>query len=116
MLPPDWQRLEHIRDYCVQIQSTVARYGESFEIFHADVDFQQSVAFCILQIGELTNHLSPQYRQETSSSIPWKLIRSMRNLVVHDYGNINQRTLWATVMTDIPALRQFCEEELASAE
>lgn len=79
MLQPDLQRLEHIRDYCVQIQKTVMRYGESFEIFQRDIDFQQSVAFCILQIGELTNRLSPQYRQETDSTIPWRLIRGMRN-------------------------------------
>jgi len=116
MLPPDLQRLEHICDYCARIQKTVLRCGESFEIFKADADFQQSVAFCVLQIGELTNKLSPQYRQKTSTSIPWKLIRNMRNLVVHDYGRVNLELLWNTVITDIPELKQFCVEQLASEE
>ena len=53
MLPPDLQRLEHIRDYCDEIQKTIARYGKSFDIFDADADYQRSVSFCILQIGEL---------------------------------------------------------------
>ena len=38
MLPPDLQRLEHIRDYCDEIQKTISRYGKSFELFDADAD------------------------------------------------------------------------------
>lgn len=28
MLPPDLQRIEHIRDYCVEIEKTIQRYGK----------------------------------------------------------------------------------------
>ena len=38
MLPPDLQRLEHIRDYCDEIRKTIAWYGNSFEIFDDDAD------------------------------------------------------------------------------
>ena len=48
MLRPDLQRLEHIRDYCDEIQKTIKRYGASFEIFDSDADYQRSVSFCIL--------------------------------------------------------------------
>ena len=71
MLPPDLQRLEHIRDYCDEIQKTIERYGNSFEIFDDDADYQRSVSFCILQIGELSGRLSPEYRQATASRIQW---------------------------------------------
>lgn len=54
MLQPDRQRLEHIRDYCIEIKKTIIRYGESFEAFDSDADYQRSVSFCILQIGELS--------------------------------------------------------------
>ena len=30
MLPPDKQRLEHILDYCCEIEKTIARYGKVF--------------------------------------------------------------------------------------
>ena len=33
MLPPDLQRLEHIRDCCDEIQKAIKRYGNSFEAF-----------------------------------------------------------------------------------
>ena len=59
MLPPDKQRLEHILDYCCEIEKTIARYGRDFAIFDRDRDYQRSVSFSILQIGELSGGLSP---------------------------------------------------------
>ena len=53
MLSPDLQRIQHIRDYCVEIEKTIQRYGNSFETFDQDADYQRSISFCILQIGEL---------------------------------------------------------------
>ena len=32
MLSPDLQRIKHIRDYCVEVERTIARYGNSFDI------------------------------------------------------------------------------------
>lgn len=113
MLSPDFQRLERIRDYCDEIQKTVARYGQSFETFDADADYQRSVAFCILQIGELAGGLSEEYRRKTASRIQWGPIKGMRNLVVHSYGNVDRNILWDTAVTDIPALKDFCKEQLS---
>ena len=52
MMQPDLQRIAHIRDYCVEIQKTIVRYGDTFEAFDSDADYQRSVSFSILQIGE----------------------------------------------------------------
>lgn len=112
MLPPDAQRLEHIRDYCVEIEKTIARYGNSFEIFDKDADYQRSVFFCILQIGELGSKLSPEYRAATANRIQWGPIKGMRNLVAHSYGSMSRDIIWETAVTDIPILKQFCAEQL----
>lgn len=40
MLPPDLQRIEHIREYCDSIEKTIQRYGKSFDIFDSDPDYQ----------------------------------------------------------------------------
>ena len=53
MLPRDRQRLKRINAYCKDILASIDRYGLSFEDFFADLDYQHSVSFCILQIGEL---------------------------------------------------------------
>lgn len=39
MLSPDLQRLKHIRDYCTEIEKTIDRYGDSFEVFDQDADY-----------------------------------------------------------------------------
>ena len=114
MTQPDLQRLSHIRDYCVEVQKTIDRYGKSFEIFDADADYQRSVSFSILQIGELSGGLSPEFRQATANRVQWGPMKGMRNLVAHNYGSMSRDIIWETAVTDIPALRAFCEECLNS--
>ena len=70
-------------EYCVAIEKTIERYGNSFEIYAADADYQRSVSFSILQIGELSGGLSAQYRQATANRVQWGPIKAMRNLVAH---------------------------------
>lgn len=116
MLSPDLQRIKHIRDYCVEVERTIARYGNSFDIFDRDPDYQRSVSFCILQIGELSGGLSQEYRQATAKYVQWGPIKGMRNLVAHNYGNMSRDIIWETASVDIPALKNFCEEQLSTAE
>lgn len=116
MLSPDLQRLEHIRDYCRRIQKSLLRHNHSVEEFNADEEFQQSAAFSVLQIGELCNGLSEEYRRATSSQVQWNAIRGLRNIIVHAYGSIKLDILWDIVTTDIPNLKQFCDEQLSGIE
>ena len=69
---------------------------------------------CILQIGELGNGLSEQYRSDTADRIQWRSIRGMRNLVAHSYGSMSKEIIWLTATTDIPSLKRFCEDQLSS--
>ena len=86
MLSRDLQRVLKIRDYCLSIQDTMSRFGVSLEGFLSDSDYQQSIAFSVLQIGELTSGLSEEYRSATKEQIQWPHIRGLRNIIVHDYG------------------------------
>lgn len=108
----DLSRLEHIIDYCNEISNTVARYGNDYAIFESDSDYQKSVAFSVLQIGELCAGLSDDFKAETSAQMPWQSIRGMRNIVVHNYGNIDRMILWNTVNSDITKLKLFCQTQI----
>ena len=115
-MSPDMQRLKHIRDYCVEIEKTVMRYGSSFDIFDADPDYQRSVSFSILQIGELTGGLTQEYRHATANRVQWGPIKGMRNLVAHSYGSMSRDIIWETATVDIPVLKKFCDEQLLIAQ
>lgn len=114
MLPPDLQRIEHIRDYCEAIERTISRYGRSFQAFDEDPDYQRSVSFSILQIGELSAGLSQTFKEQTAARIQWGPIKGMRNLVAHSYGTMDREIIWETALTDIPVLKAFCDEQLGT--
>ena len=116
MLSLDLQRIAHIREYCLNIQEYQLRFGTTFEAFKSDLAYQQSVSFCILQIGELCSGLSDEYRKQTKAHIQWGSIKGMRNVVAHDYGNIKLEYIWNTVLNDIPHLKDFCDRQLAETE
>ena len=112
MLPRDMQRLEHILDYCDDIDYQLVKIGRSYESFMADRGCQYAMAFCILQIGELAGKLSSELREDSSNAVRWNEIRGMRNIVVHDYGSIDLDIVWDVVNHDIPGLKSFCEQML----
>ena len=103
----DRQRLAHIVEYCDKITASCSRYGNSLEALSNDVDYQQSVAFSLVQIGELVAGLSEELKAEYDS-IPWRGIKSMRNIVVHGYGSISLPVVWDTINSDVPELREVC--------
>ena len=108
------QRLEHIYDYCVEIEESIARFGKDYDVFFVDKDYHDVTAFRILKIGELVGNLSQELRTATADQIEWNKIKGMHNVVAHDYGNIELDTLWDTAVHDVPVLRAFCEKQFES--
>ena len=103
--------LEHMASYCDDIYETVARFGDSIDAFQSDKAYRNACAMCILQIGELAGHLSPEFRA-ANGQMPWNEIKAMRNIVAHAYGSISVQMTWETIEQDIPALRAFCAQIL----
>lgn len=108
----DYQRIQHIRRYCEDISGFIKRFGMDFTVFSTDRAYFNAVSMCVLQIGELANSLSSEYREETKDQMPWGMIRGMRNWIAHAYSEMDEETIWETVIHDIPRLSDFCEREL----
>ncbi|MCI6399819.1 HepT-like ribonuclease domain-containing protein [Lawsonibacter sp.] len=105
--------LEHIVSYCQQIQETVDRFGDDYQTFSTDPIYRNAAALCILQIGELVGKLTEEFRAR-HSSIPWRQIKAMRNIVAHSYGTVDPETTWEIITDDIPALQQYCLTVIAA--
>lgn len=103
--------LQHIIGYCRQIQNAVERFGNQYAIFAEDQDYKNSVALCVLQIGELSGQLTDDFKA-AHGEIPWREIKVMRNVVAHRYGTIDTQVLFETVQSDIPVLWKYCEAVL----
>ena len=106
-LDRDSNILEHIVNYCDQIEMTINRFGSSYKIFAADPIYRNASALCILQIGELVSRLTDEFRA-AHPAIPWRQIKAMRNIVAHSYGSVDPETAWEIISDDIPALKNYC--------
>ncbi len=104
--------VRHIESYCKDIENTVNRFGKDQNVFENDVDYRNSICMSLLQIGELTGHLSEEFREATKESVYWPAIKGMRNVFAHDYGAIDYNRVWDTVNEDIPLLLEFCQKTI----
>lgn len=99
--------LEHIVNYCDQIEETIQRFGNSYEVFSNDKVYRNAAAMCVLQIGELSGKLTDNFRAEHPGA-PWRHIKGMRNVVAHSYGTVDPETTWEILIDDIPKLKAYC--------
>ncbi len=104
--------LKHIRTYCEDIESALERFGKDKMVFDTDRDYRNSVCMSLLQIGELTGHLSEDFRERTREAIYWPAIKGMRNLFAHNYGAVDIDRVWETAISDIPVLHLFCDKTI----
>lgn len=54
-------------------------------------------------IGEAARRVSPPY-QAAHPEIPWRVIIGQRNILAHEYGQIDHELLYKTAVEDIPRL------------
>ena len=66
-------------------------------------------------IGEAAGQVSKAARSE-APDIPWPLIVSMRNRLIHAYFDVNHDILWNTVITELPELLPKLEALKAAIE
>ena len=99
--------LKHIIEYCDKLLQFTANID--YTIFEKSDLHKDACSLCILQIGELVHNLTDEFKR-THDTVPWRQIRSMRNIVAHHYGSVDAETLWDTIFNDIPKLKKYCEK------
>ena len=110
----DMQRIQHIKSYCEDINQSIDRFGNKFNVFIKDKDYFNSVSMCLMQIGELSGTLSEQFKEETKNQIQWVAIRGMRNIFAHAYISIDKNIIWETATRNVPELLEFCNKIINS--
>ena len=58
----------------------------------------------------------PEDLRQRHPEIPWRLVRNMRNRVVHQYWMLDEAILWDTIQNDLPAFRQALTQLLTDEE
>ena len=81
----DRERLLHILAAIERVNRYVK--GKSFEDLQTDDMMYYAVVKNIEMMGEAANMLTAEF-QESHPETPWKMVKGMRNYIVHEYFQI----------------------------
>jgi uncharacterized protein with HEPN domain len=102
--------LEKIRDEAALISQLIA--GIDVDSFVNDEIIKRAATMSLINIGELTNALTDDLKNETPH-IQWSQIRRTRDKVAHHYIDLDPRITWETISKSVPELKSQIEELLA---
>lgn len=77
--------------------------GHDLEGFLGNHVLQRAVERCVELVGESARRVSDQGRA-AMPEIPWRDIIGQRNILAHEYGQIDHELLYKTAIEDIPPL------------
>lgn len=82
--------------------------GKTLDEYKADEDLRLAVERRIEIIGEAANRVSAPFRM-AHLEIPWKKIVAQRNVLAHEYGEIDDEIMWRLATERIPELIALLE-------
>ena len=104
--------ISHIRKYCIEVETAHTDFSYSKDRFMVSSTYRNAVTMPILQIGELSNHVSETFKK-LYPQIPWNEMRGLQNIMAHQYASVDFDIIWDTSTKDIPALKRFCDDFLS---
>jgi uncharacterized protein with HEPN domain len=81
-------------------------YEDPWEFYHAQDQAPFDAAQMLLgvigeQIPKLAESLKTKY-----DSIPWRQVRSVRNIIFHDYSGVDYREIFRIIKEDLPEFKE----------
>lgn len=100
----NWKR--RIKDIHSSLQAIQKRTADlTEEQFCEDETRVKAVLYDFLIIGEAARVI-PEEIQSKYPNIPWRLMIDMRNVVSHEYFQVQINMVWRTIVNDLPTLNQ----------
>ena len=110
-MPREWLlRIEDILDAIRRIEQYLE--GHDPATFGEDSRTLEAVAFNILVLGEAASRV-PEDVRKRYPEIPWSRMSAIRNVIAHEYFEIQPAILWKTARENLPPLVAHLERLLA---
>lgn len=73
---------------------------------------------CVMRLQVIGEHVGKLLKEKSKpldsyKEIPWQAIYSMRNIISHEYGNIDETIVVSVINDDLPKLKKVIEELLS---
>ena len=98
----DEEFLRHILEAIAKIELyiSVGRVG-----FMSETHWQDAVIRQLEVIGEATKNLSYELRS-ANPQVPWRRMAGMRDVLIHDFMEVDMEIVWAVAVSRIPELKR----------
>jgi len=100
----DQAYIEHILQSIFRIETYIA--GKDYKYFSNDFLTQDGVVRQLEIIGEATKKISKDLRNK-NPQVPWSDMAGMRDILIHDYLDVDIDVVWKTVSESIPELKEL---------
>lgn len=95
----------YINDIFEQINKAISFTNHmDFNDFRKDEKTQYAEVRALEIIGEAGKKI-PDEITNKYNDIPWKEIKGMRDILIHEYFGVNTEIIWKTIKEDLPELR-----------
>lgn len=89
--------IEIINDYLSSVDNSKERFVEELQI-------QDAIIRRLEIIGEAAKRLEANFK-EKYPAIPWRKMAGLRDVLIHDYDEIDLELVWEVVVRDLPELK-----------
>ena len=89
--------------------------GKSYEDLVKNDMMYYAVVKNIEIIGEAANMLTTEF-QTAHPETPWKMVKGMRNNIVHEYFQIDDVVVWDVVVNNLQPLKQQLQSYLITTD
>ena len=108
-MPPDQRDAGYLLDMLEHARGMArAIAGRTLEDYVRDENLRLAVERRIEIIGEAARRVSEGFRRE-HPEVPWHRIIAQRNLLAHEYGEVQDDILWRVATVSIPELISLLE-------
>ena len=99
--------IDHVLNALKKI--TLYIQGKNETSFMDDSIVQDAVIRQFEIIGEATKRISKDFKKD-HNEIPWKDMAGMRDVLIHDYIDVDLFMVWKTANEDVPTLTKQIEK------
>ena len=85
----------------------------SFDVFEESYDAQDKIMRRLEIIAEAAKKL-PEEMRLRHTDIPWKSIIGLRNIIAHNYDEVNLKEIWQIVTIHLPETKILIEKIYSS--
>jgi uncharacterized protein with HEPN domain len=82
--------------------------GLDFDGLANNVEKQDAILRRISIIGEATKRLADDFRAQ-HAEVPWKEMAGMRDVIIHDYDEVDLDEVWTVIRENLPQLLAYIE-------